>query len=261
MLKKYVFLFFLFSCSSLKLPQTQVTYIHGAHFNSKSWNELRDELGIKNSVAVNLPGRGNLEDYSFIDLNLMSLSLCDQLSLYEAEHVLIAHSQAGAVVNNMLSLCPSLKIKKIIYVSAVIPFPGEKPFDLLSKADERNYFQSVKLNKKKKLLEVNDHEKFLEFFAPEALEEKDLREEVLKSLTSEPANISQDLVQYSLSVLNSIKKYYVFTTQDKIVSLESQKKTASRFRFEKTFQIESGHLPMITHTDRLEDIIEEILKN
>ena len=59
---------------------------------------------------------------------------------------------------------------------------------------------------------------------------------------------------------NSIPKYYIKTLKDKIISLESQKNIISGINFKKVFSIDSTHLPMITHSEELALIFQEILE-
>lgn len=265
------FVFIMASCSANKeafkekgpdeahMKQQRIIFIHGANFNARSWRPLIDSLkGVKTS-AINLPGREDSAPFDKITLDYSAKALCSHLHKYSERLVVVAHSQGGAILNHALGKCVKKKdLEAIVYVAAVIPLPGEKPFELLSKKDEQNYFAGIEFVKNESSLKIKNKQDFLKAFAPEADEEA--RKLALQSAVSEPALIAEGKVSYELNKLKSIRKFYVHTRQDKIVSHESQKKTVSRLDFVKVYQLDSGHLPMLTKTQELATILQNVLK-
>jgi len=231
--------------------------VHGANFTADAWNGVRDQLkGKLNTVAVNLPGRQDNFVPSKVSLEISAAKLCSELALLEGDKTVAAHSQAGAVVNAALALCPDPSLTKIVYVTAVSPFNGESAFDLLSKQDESNYFSGISYNKDIGLLEISDSEGFANSFAPKA---NDSQRNWLKNhAVAEPSALGGHKMLLDEAQFKTIKKYYVFAEQDKVISLASQKKIADRLDLTASYTLDSGHLPMLTHATELAALLQKI---
>jgi len=124
---------FLVSCATTKTNSTSqktVVLVHGAHLDGSSWNSVKKILETSNQkvLAPTMPGRDNNKN---VDLNTYAQFTCDQIP---ENSIVVGHSQGGAVANQMIGICPE-KIRKIIYVTAVVPLNGERPFDLMEKRD------------------------------------------------------------------------------------------------------------------------------
>lgn len=259
MLKVLFITIILVSCSSWEGKSRQKTvllFVHGANFTASSWNQLRGNISNK-SVAINLPGRNDKKAISGITLRKSAIALCQRIKKFKNDIVLIAHSQGGAVVNESLGVCSSIRISKIIYLAAVVPLPGEKPFDLLSKEDEGNYLKGIEFNEKKMSLDILKQEKFISSFSADASSKQKI--EIMKSAVSEPALIGEGKLRFPIKKLKDIRKYYIHTLSDKIISYESQLKITKRLKFNQKYHLKSGHLPMITRDKELAKIIEEII--
>ena len=231
--------------------------VHGANFTADSWNGVREQLkGELNTVAVNLPGRQDNFVPSKVSLEISAAKLCSELALLEGDKTVAVHSQAGAVVNAALALCPDPGLTKIVYVTAVSPFNGESAFELLSKQDESNYFSGVSYNKAIGLLEISDSEGFANSFAPKAnASQKDW---LKNHAVSEPSALGGNKMLLDEAQFKTIKKYYVFAEQDKVISLASQKKIAGRLNLTASYTLDSGHLPMLTHATELAAVLQKI---
>lgn len=255
-----LFLMTLCACASVQGtdvgPRTLVL-VHGANFDSSSWSLLVEQVDDVETYAVNLPGRKVSENYSKYTLNVMAKHLCSGVRRLSGNIDFLLHSQAGAVFNQMLRYCPEVKIGKVIYLAAVSPKAGEKPFDLLSKADEGNYFAGIDYIKEQGELRVVRENDFLSSFSQDANDFE--RKFIIKNAVSEPSIVAENILDFDTQRLNDIEKYYIYTTKDKIISLQSQKKIAKRMNVTRSFVLDSGHLPMITKTRTLIKILKKIL--
>ena len=150
-------------------------------------------------------------------------------------------------------MCPNIDVKSIFYIAAVIPKPGEKPFKLLSKEDEKHYFSGISYDEEKSALVISGQEKLLNAFAQDADNQE--RKIILESATSEPSLIAEGVVNYDFEKWHKVDKYYVFTQRDIVIALESQKKITKQFAFKSSLELDSGNLPIITRKKELANFI------
>lgn len=231
--------------------------VHGAHFTAQSWKQVQKNLPDEvNTIAVNLPGRSDYFATKKVSLEASAAVLCSEISKVEGDKTVVGHSQAGAVINATLAICPDPGLKKLIYVTAVSPLNGETAFEQLSEKDAENYFKGVKYNKPISLLEISNSEGFLQSFAPKANTEQ--RKWLTKHAVPEPSTLGNNPLVLNQAKFKSMKKYYIFANQDKVISLSSQQKIAARMGLAESYSLDSGHLPMLTHPKELASILEKI---
>jgi pimeloyl-ACP methyl ester carboxylesterase len=262
-LKSLILLVFI-SCSHFRadgIKGKHIVFVHGANFDSSSWTKLRDAKALKNvSISsVDLPGRTNGEDFSKISLKSSARFLCNYLKRFEPKKiVVIVHSQGGAVLHKSIELCNTSNIDTVIYIAAVMPLGGETPFEKLSKKDSDSYFAGIKYQKKACRMKVYDNNKAALNFANDGNRQQ--RKTVAEFLIDEPSIIGEGKVSMVLNDIKELRKYYVYTLQDRIISFETQKRITGKIEFDDIYEIDSGHLPMVTKTQVLSNIILKVLK-
>lgn len=112
-------------------------------------------------------------------------------------------------MNHSLGKCPEENIDKIVYIGAVVPFPGEAPFELLSEKDNENYFLGIEYDKKRSALIIKNEEEFIKKFAPEASLSQ--RNYIKKLAITEPSKLGDGKLKFDLEELRGISKYYIHT--------------------------------------------------
>lgn len=236
-----------------------IVFVHGAHLTASSWGAVSDTLnkqGYRN-ISINLPGREDYLSPKDVTLNSSATYLCGEISHINKNVTFIAHSQGGAIVNHAQSICPQVKVERIIYLASVSPMKGEKPFDRLSKQDEKNYFKGVSYNEASGLMIIKNPDEFVQTFS--SSNSIPVKKEVLKLSVNEPASIAEGIVQYDSETFLGIKKFYIFTELDQIISKASQVKIEQQLTTLKTSSINSGHIPMITHPEKLVPILLDFM--
>ncbi len=266
MLLKTTLLYFItstflsFSNSALSVANDSViVFVHGAHLTAKSWEKVEFDLNEKgySSMAINLPGRKDKVNPKDITLNSSAKYLCNAISKINSKITFVTHSQGGAVVNHAQSICPTVEVDRIIYLASVSPLKGEKPFDKLSKEDEANYYKGVGYDEATGLMIINNENAFIESFSSGS--DPSQRETILASSVSEPAYIADGVVSNDSAKFLAIKKFYIFTKRDKIISIASQMKIQKQLKTVKTSTIDSGHVPMLTHPKDLVSILLDFM--
>lgn len=237
--------------------------VHGAHLTAESWDGvsfvLRD-AGY-DVLSVNLPGRaGDGVVATSVTLDSSSRALCAKISGKGGKLSFVAHSQGGAVVNHLLGVCPEITPEKIIYLAAVVPLDGERPFDKLSKIDEENYYRGVMYDEAGGLMQINNPEGFLASFVSESLDDNStLGSDIMKGAVDEPAAIGDGVVALDIPRYRSVEKYFIFTSKDKIISLATQKSIAENIELVDSGVVDGGHLAMIVNPKSVSRILLEFL--
>ena len=248
-----------FSGALMAQSSPTLVFVHGAHFSGNAWAKVQQELNSKvANIAIDLPGRKDNITPNKVSLELSAAALCTSLGKIKGEKIIISHSQGGAVTNASLGLCPAEAISKLIYVTSVAPLEGESAFDSLSDQDGKNYFNGVVYDEASTLLNISNDDKFAETFAPKA--NKTQLRWLAKHAVSEPSVLAESKLSLDAERYDNLAKYYAFAKQDKIISLSTQEQIASKLSLTQSFEIDSGHLPMLTHADTLAEIIENIVK-
>ena len=234
----------LVSCSSAPKDGVKtIVLIHGSHFDGSSWAQVQKNLeqNGKKVLAPNMPGRDNNKN---VDITDYAKVVCD---VAPDNSIIVGHSQGGAVANQMVGICPE-KVSKIIYVTAVVPLNGERPYDLMEKRDESNYSKVVVF--KQDRVEPKNKRAFLRAMA----QDFDQRAKP-PVIYSEPTKTSGTIIKFESEDFDAVPKAYVFTENDLIVTLDTQKKYPARLDIKETYTLPSGHLPMLTKSDELSDVI------
>ncbi len=249
-----------FSNPALSITNDTITvFVHGAHLTAQSWQEV--ELGLKKkgyqSMAINLPGRKDNINPKDITLDSSAKYLCDAIKPLNKKVVFVTHSQGGAVVNHAQSICPTIDVDRIIYLASVSPLKGEKPFDKLSPEDESNYYKGIAYDEATGLMIIKNKDAFIESFS--SSNNPPQRQSILNFSVSEPAYIADGIVENDSDKFSAIKKFYIFTQRDQIISLASQVNIQKKLNTIKTSSIDSGHIPMITHPDDLVSILLDFM--
>ncbi|BCL70098.1 hypothetical protein TUMSATVNIG1_20570 [Vibrio nigripulchritudo] len=246
--------------SSKSIATENLVFVHGAHFDARSWRPVSSYLSSDvNVLAVNLPGRNTSEDASKIGLSNSAKSLCENIRSLEGNIHFAAHSQGGAVVHSAIGICPSQSIKSITYITSVAPLVGESAFASLNADDEKHYFKGVSYNENNHRMEIRDWTHFNATFAQDASSSQ--TKQLRKLAIDEPAHIGEEAVKYGKAELDRISKHYVFANQDKIISLESQLKIANSLNVHSVYSLQTGHLPMLTNAKELAMILDGIVEN
>jgi len=159
-------------------------------------------------------------------------------------------------MTHAFGMCPEL-FKGMIFVAATIPLPNEKAFDLLSAPDDEYYFQAVQENKQSGFFEITDRQKFLEGFIPDG--NLKMQEKVKTQMSHEPIAPSKEVVAYDLGGIKRIKKMAIITSEDRILTAQTQLKYAERLEGIQVEYIESGHLPMVSRPEELGELIINFL--
>lgn len=233
--------------------------VHGALLTSSAWMSVQSYLQTHgyNVVTVDLPGRAD-DDIPASDVSIYSSAekLCQVAELQQGQVVLVGHSQGGAVITQATHRCGS-KIKALVYVAAVIPLNGEKAFDMLNDEDGRNFDKCATLDKNTGLYKINYDGPLKEMFMDDATTEQARR--AINNMTAEPVRIGDEVLKYNEKIFSMIPKFYIETTDDKIISFATQKNIQSKVQLKKIYTMKTGHSPFVSQPKKLGGYLTEIV--
>lgn len=231
------------------LPESRtIVLIQGVHLDDTSWNTVKGFLPAPGLMVMSLNRIGRDEKGPASLTKIASLS-CEQIP---ENSIVVAHSYGGAIVNRMVGVCP-VKIRQIIYISAVVPLNGEKPFDRLAARDQKEYAKAVSMTKSYITPKKPDA-----FFKITDASFKFKKKEA-PQLYRESTGLIQEPVEYDEAAFLAIPKSYIFTGKDAVVSLETQRGYAERAAITVTAAVPTGHFPMYSNPQALVGELQKLI--
>jgi pimeloyl-ACP methyl ester carboxylesterase len=226
--------------------ESTIVLIHGALLTSNSWSAVQSYLQNQgyNVITIDMPGRVH-DDVSPRQATLMEAAnkVCKVINLQSESVLLVSHSQAGAIITQAVNNCP-LKIKGLLYIAAVVPLPGEKPFDLLSEKDNHNFDIVAPIDNDSGVARPDYNAPIKLLFMSDADDED--AEHAIHNMVPEPIILSDGILNYDINLFNQIPKFYIKTSMDMIISPETQDKYIARLKFDKILTINTSHSPFIS---------------
>ncbi|MDQ0068617.1 pimeloyl-ACP methyl ester carboxylesterase [Variovorax boronicumulans] len=216
-----------------------VVLVHGAYADGSCWSDVIGRLqqaGLK-ATAVQNPLTSLADDVE---------ATRRILALQDGPTVLVGHSWAGTVISEA-GVDP--KVSALVYVAARAPDAGEDYGALAAKFPTPP--ASAGLVKVNGFAQLNE-EAFLRDFAG------DLDPAKARVLYAVQGRISDTLFasRTTQAAWRSKPSWYAVSTQDRTTSPELERFLAKRMKA-KTIEIESSHLSLISHPDRIANLILE----
>lgn len=236
-----------------------IILVHGALLDSTIWSSVQSYLQNRNYnvVTIDVPGRsGDGMDAKVVSLDIAAKKLCNIAAMQHGPVIIAGHSQAGAIITQATAECGKI-IKALVYIAAVVPLSDESTFMLLSDSDGRNFDQCVIADKIAGLYRINSNGPLKEMFMDDASPAEVKR--AIATMTAEPMRLGDDVLQYNEADFKAIPKFYIKTTEDRIISPQTQDNYIRRVNLKKVYQISSGHSPFLTKPHQLGAYLSEII--
>ncbi len=244
-MKNLILLLLVVSCAQTrKVAPKNLVLIQGIYLDGTAWKAVKKRLDNKAYNMLDL-GRTGRDTQKPASLTQIATESCQAIP---STSILVAHSFGGAISNQMAGICPE-KISKIIYVSALVPLKGEKPFDLMTRTDKTNISKVVTLGKFKSIPKGSTYYAFSDSVINSTTE--------LPPLYPEWMSLGHEDIQYDEAKFKAIPKAYIYTEKDPILSLTTQFQYTSRSGIQNSDGIPTGHYPMLSNPERLTVLINK----
>lgn len=233
--------------------------VHGALFTGAGWAPLESQLRAAGhrAVSFDVPGRTEAEAKT-VDLNVAAAKVCAVVNAQDDRVVLVGHSQGGALITQATAGCGD-KIRALVYVAALVPQNGAPAFADLTPETQEAFGQAAtpdpeagifRLNRKGPLENL--------FFQDLRAQDAALADSVLAGMVSEPLGIGGTPAAYDSDRFAAFPKYYVKTTQDRVVVPDNQQLFLDRTPMKRVFTLDTGHCPFLSKPQDLATILAEV---
>lgn len=223
-----------------------IVLVHGALLTSSSWAPVQSYLQNKgyNVVTIDMPGRAN-DGIKPSDATLTAAAekVCKVVKLQHGPVMLAGHSQAGAIITQATKYCGA-NIKALVYITAVIPLPGEKAFDLFSAEDNHNFNIVAPIDERSGLAKPNLSAPIHQIFMADAIDADAKR--AINDMVDEPIILGDTALDYDAKSFAAIPKFYIKTAKDLIISPATQDKYIQRQHFVNMTVLDTGHSPFVS---------------
>ena len=222
--------------------------IHGGMVGGNCWKKIRTPLEQNNHLALTptLTGLGERKHLTHpnVDLEIHIQDILNTIFYEELDDViLVGHSYGGMVITAVADRIPE-KIRKLIYVAAVLPMNGESMFDAVGSEISSFLYKSAQKG--------NGWE-----VPPSAPESYGITayEDIkwFNNMSSpHPLKSFEQKVYFNQQSFEKLHKIYIKPSQD--LALNSMAIRAKSIGIE-CYEIDTGHFPMITCPDALVDLL------
>ncbi len=228
--------------------------IHGAYHGAWCWEHIVQRLtdAGEKVLAPDLPGHGRDKGWLADQTMENYVERVGELILAAKEPVtLVGHSMGGAVALLAAAVHPD-KIKRIVYLTAYIPAPGESVSDGV-RADPESHAQTSRTDIGDiKAVSVKAESLGLDFYQDAAERELGWVQDRVQLQSPVPF---RHICDYDPANLADIPKTAIICTLDRAISPSHQRMMAERAGCNPILRIECSHSPFVTRPDELTEIL------
>jgi pimeloyl-ACP methyl ester carboxylesterase len=226
-----------------------IVLVHGSFADSSGWNDVVRSLhqGGYTVHGISNPLRGVRSDAEYLDAFLDTV---------DGPIVLVGHSYGGAVITNTKH-APD-KVKALVYIAGFALDEGESPGEATGLGGETVDLSQVVVVRPFPGAAQGDGDAYLN---PELFPQvfcQDLPEEQgrIMAALQRPSALASLLEPSGPPAWRSAASWYMIATQDRVIPPSAERVMAARAGA-KTIEIDSSHVPMISHPDKVTELILE----
>jgi len=234
-------------------PET-IVLVHGAWSDASAWNAVTPLLKAQGHevIVVNLTGHGT-DNTSFAAINLQTYVDNVKTAIgTKTNIILVGHSMAGVVISEVAEQIPS-QIKELVYLAAYLPNTGDSLLSLSTKDTATHLGKNLIIDQEHGR-GIIKKEFVIDVFVADA--PKNIADYVVANFkTDEPLAPFVDKIILTEAKFGSVKKAYIFTTEDHAVSYPYQQEMVRNSKVVKTYTLTTSHTPFLSAPTKLATII------
>lgn len=247
----------LFTTETAMAKETYVL-VHGAYEDASSWRFVTPYLKKDGSdvIVVDLPGRpSNPLDAKQTSLDLYRDTIVKAIG-DRKDVVLVGHSFGGFQISNVAEAVPE-KIKRLVYVAAFLPQSGATLQDMAMADPEgaKGLGQPGALDIDLTALTGGVSPKFAGALFCDVHCTDAQRAQVVSEMIAEPLPPFQMPITLTPDRFGKVRKVYIRTLQDKVVSPAAQENMLSKTPVAAVYDIDTGHTPFVSKPEELAELI------
>lgn len=260
----FAFLLSMTGCSkddNPSFPQAKTfVLVHGAFQGAYAWQFVKAQLEAAGQkvVVIELPGHGTDQTPpATITLKSYRDKVVSAITAINGEVVLVAHSAGGAVITAVADTIPE-RIEKMVYIAAAVPANGQSLVDITSMDTDSQLAAAVIPSADGTTGSIPD-DKVFPLFCHDGSEE--VKQLLIVNNRPEPfAPQMEKIVLKNIPKTAMIPKYYIYTTQDRVATIDLQKKVVAAAGIKNVFTLDSSHCPFLSMPDKVTGILMQIIK-
>ncbi|WP_114940974.1 alpha/beta fold hydrolase [Mucilaginibacter endophyticus] len=233
--------------------------VHGAWAGPFSWQMIKNALENSGNevIALQLPGHGtDNTPAGTLHMDSYISYVSEAIEKIGRRVILVGHSLAGMIISGVAEKIPEL-VEKLVYVAGYVPQNGQSAY-VISLEDKQSLLGASLL--------VSDDQSEFDIKRDDIINivcqdgTQDVKELILANYKAEPAIPFSDPISLSDENFGSVEKYYIETLQDHGIGNELQKQMIARAKIKNTYQLNSGHTPLLSRPEELSKILQEIAR-
>ncbi|MHA4844555.1 alpha/beta fold hydrolase [Flavitalea antarctica] len=257
-MKKVIFLIIIVFTFFYVSAKTYVL-VHGQGGQASDWSIIAKILISKGHkvIVLNLPGHGNDKtDIQEITIQGYCQRVIDSIIPVNGKVILVAHSMGGMVITKVTDIIPD-RIEKLVYLTALLPKNGQSMADVILQ-DSTISINPVYNSDTTLLLKHNATINMGELGCNDC---PVATKAFVASMTLRPSPAKPifEKVYFNKNTLDTIPKYFICATEDRMISYSNQLRMISENNnVTKTFTLNMGHLMPLIEGAKVATILEEL---
>lgn len=241
------------------LASESFVLVHGSWNADWVWSDVKRRLEQRGASVrtVTLAAHGD-DPTPISDTSLSKYVEQVKNVIGEDEHVtLVGHSFGGVVISLTAEAYPS-HIQRVVYVGAFLPSDGDTALGLAMTDADSELGPALVFEPERGLVGIQ-REQFPQLFCADC-NAMDLA--VLgDKYSDEPLPPLTETIVLSSANFGNVPKYYVFTSEDRVLSPSFQQRMAARWELTATATLETSHSPFFSAPAELVETIGQVVKH
>ena len=230
--------------------------VHGAWHGAWAWEETQRSLEARGHhvITIDLPGHGSdTTPISEISFRGYVDAVKARLSTKSGQHILVGHSLGGAAVSQAAEEMAQA-VEAVVLVSGFVLRPNESTLDVMKDDAASDFLSKLIFSADQSSATVSAETLQSHVYNGGTAEQIGRAAPQLRPQATEPFFAHTTLG----AAFDGLRRLYVECTDDRVLSLDMQRKIQERCGVTRLATLASGHVPLITRPRELGDALASV---